>query len=207
MPGACGVTLQGMGTTLGAQVVVEVVNPAALADDRASELADLQNAASVVDSPQLPPERPRPLQLRLRHGWEGYPVHGLLLARKPGGELVGSVEIDVAHWDNPELAVLDLQVHPAYRADDTVAEELLRQARGRGTRQRPHQRPRRGLAAELAGRLLGATRAGRSPPAQPSGGSCSPISTAPGSTPSWPRPSRRPRRTTSRCSPGRRQNP
>ena len=39
-----------------------------------------------------------------------------------------AVEIDVAHWDNPELAVLDLQVHPAHRTDDTVAEELLRQA-------------------------------------------------------------------------------
>ena len=67
------------------------------------ELADLQNAASVVDSPQLP-----------RSGRDtcscgsprlgGLPVvHVLLLARKPGGELVGSVEIDVAHWDNPEL--------------------------------------------------------------------------------------------------------
>ncbi len=117
-----------MGTTVGAGLVVDEMDAATLGADDAQQLAELLDAVSAVDSPHLAPEPARRVQLRWRHGWEGYPLHRLLVARTPGGAPVGLVEVDITHWDNPDLSELELSVHPAHRTDDAVADVLLRTA-------------------------------------------------------------------------------
>lgn len=91
----------------------------------AKALVRLNDAANAVDAPHWPSQTPRGTQLRLRHGWEGQPMHAVLVARAPGGWLRGAAEVFLPYWDNRHVAVLDLQADPADRADDVVADALL----------------------------------------------------------------------------------
>jgi hypothetical protein len=105
-------------------VRVERVDPRGWVDADAEPLAAVYNASSVVDSPHESPVHPRQLRLRLQHGQDGPPVDHLLVARS-GDHTVGYVGVWFGHWDNPDLADLDLVVHPEARGDDVVTDALV----------------------------------------------------------------------------------
>ena len=109
-----------------ADVQVERLDALTMSDADAAALAVVDAAAAAVDAPHCAPTVARSLQLRLRHGWEGYPMDHVFVARVDG-EPVGYATVEFAHWDNPDVAAMDLLVHPRARADDTVADSLLQQ--------------------------------------------------------------------------------
>ena len=95
-----------------------------LTDAAAAPLAAVEAAAAAVDSPHLPPAGARALRLRWRHGWDDDPVDHLFVASR-GGAPVAYAVVTFAHWDNPQVAEVELMVHPDARGDDEVADALL----------------------------------------------------------------------------------
>ncbi len=117
------VTLPDVETT----VRVDEVDPWVLDGADLADLGALVEAERLADAPHQPPESARQLQLRLRHGWEGYPTDHLLVARDSSG-VVGFGEVSYGHWDNPDVAAIFLHVLPSSRADDSVADALRQRA-------------------------------------------------------------------------------
>jgi GNAT superfamily N-acetyltransferase len=74
----------------------------------------LLEAARVVDHPHRPGLTATSYIARQRHGWDGdRPVTAL--ARDDRGRVVGVLEIDLPHWDNTHLGVVDVTVDPLLR--------------------------------------------------------------------------------------------
>jgi len=108
-------------------VSVQRLDAASLTDAATAPLAAVEQAATAVDSPHLPPQGTRPLRLRWRHGWDGHPVDHLFAAGR-GSALLAYATVIFGHWDNPHAAELELIVHPDARGDDEVADALLHHA-------------------------------------------------------------------------------
>jgi hypothetical protein len=106
---------------------VERLDAATLTDAEAADLAVVEHAANVADSPHVPALGARQLQLRHRYGWEGHPTDHLFLARVDGVP-VGYAALSFTHWDNPELASLTVVPHPVARTSDAVTDTLLQHA-------------------------------------------------------------------------------
>ena len=51
------------------------------------------------------------------YGWDGRGIEHVALAREADGSLSGFVEVDLAYWDNQEMAVVDLTVVPQHRGE------------------------------------------------------------------------------------------
>ncbi|MDP9444609.1 MAG: GNAT family N-acetyltransferase [Actinomycetota bacterium] len=81
----------------------------------ADQIADLVNTANKVDAPHLSPITGEMLRLRLLHGWDGIGTERVAVARDDHGGVVGFGELELTHWDNPQLAVVDVLVHPDRR--------------------------------------------------------------------------------------------
>lgn len=113
-----------MDTTVGTGLVVEALDARAVDAEDVTDLAALVAAERLADAPHEPEESARQLQLRLRHGWDGHPAEHLLVVRTSKGSTAGFAELHFEHWDNPDLALLFLHVHPSCRDDDGVAEAM-----------------------------------------------------------------------------------
>ena len=111
-----------------AEVQVERLDALTLSDADAAALAVVDASASAVDAPHTAPTVARSLQLRLRHGWEGYPMDHVFIARVDGAPL-GYALVEFAHWDNPEVAGMDLLVHPRARGAPSTPRASCRATR------------------------------------------------------------------------------
>ncbi len=120
--------------TVAPTVTVRELDPSALGDDEAVALADVANAADLADAPHLDPVDAAHIRRRHAYGWDMHPTHRLLVARDDG-EVVGYCETQVSAWDNPLMAILDLQTSPAHRdrgVGDALLEQAVAHARGDG---------------------------------------------------------------------------
>ncbi|MBA2443901.1 MAG: GNAT family N-acetyltransferase [Nocardioidaceae bacterium] len=105
---------------------IALVDPQGVHDDVAGEFAEVVNAARAVDSPHESPVSAHHEKDRLRFGWDDRGADYLLLARH-GGQLAGYAELYLPRWDNPHLATMSLETHPAGRGQG-VGDALLREA-------------------------------------------------------------------------------
>ncbi|CAN5891341.1 GNAT family N-acetyltransferase [soil metagenome] len=103
-----------MGTVAGSTMEVNELDPSTLSDDDAAALAAVANAAQVVDAPHLDPVDAEHVRRRHAYDHDMHPTHALLVARD-GAALAGYAEVSISHWDNPDLAFIDLEVHPDHR--------------------------------------------------------------------------------------------
>ncbi len=101
-------------TTAATGIVITELDPSALGDADAAALATLSTAAQAVDAPHLDPVDAAYVRRRHAFDHDMQPTHTLLVAND-GDELAGSAEMQVAHWDNPEHASIELEVHPEHR--------------------------------------------------------------------------------------------
>jgi GNAT superfamily N-acetyltransferase len=111
---------------------ITAVDPHEVDLSTATALAEVTNAAAVVDSPQIEPVSGERERLRLRHGWDNRGTDHLLLAHD-GDTLVGFAEINLPYWDNTHMGFVDLQTHPDHRGlgyGDAILEESLGVLRG-----------------------------------------------------------------------------
>ena len=88
-----------------------------------ADIAELNNAASAVDSPHLSPVSGSHQRLRLKHGWDGTPTDEVVLAYD-GSALVGMAEVERPRWDNTHIGWVDIQTHPDRRGLG-IGERLL----------------------------------------------------------------------------------
>jgi len=107
---------------------VDVVKPQDITEDVAREIADVTNVAIAVDSPHKSPVSGHHEQVRLQFGWDDLGTDSVLLARE-GSRLVGYGEIELPRWDNPHLASVSLETHPAHRGQG-IGDALLRETLG-----------------------------------------------------------------------------
>jgi GNAT superfamily N-acetyltransferase len=115
----------------------EVSSAASLDRPAVARLTAISNATQALDAPAAVPFQADSLRLELLHGWDDRLVDVLALALD-GEEAVGWGAARFAHWDNPTIAELTLDVHPDYqrRGIGTELLELLRRSsgeRGRGS--------------------------------------------------------------------------
>ena len=118
-----------------ATVTIDALDPATLSDEDAGALAAVANAAQAVDAPHRDPVDAAHVRRRHAYGWDLQPTYGLLVAHADGGECVGYCEVHVSAWDNPTLAILDLQTAPAHRGrgvGDALLDAAVAHARDGG---------------------------------------------------------------------------
>src|SRR5262249_12649384 len=78
-------------------------------------MADISNAETVLDVPNVVPHSAEGIRLEAIHGHDNRPADGPWLAYDDRGDLVGHAVMAVTHWDNPELAFAFCSVHPVAR--------------------------------------------------------------------------------------------
>jgi GNAT superfamily N-acetyltransferase len=71
-------------------------------------------AAEKLDCPEAVVDTPLGYAAHLKHGWDGEPPRGYL-ARDDDGQAVGLLNLQLPHYDNPQLAWAGIQVHPDHR--------------------------------------------------------------------------------------------
>lgn len=71
-------------------------------------------AADKLDCPEAVVPTPRGYAAHLKHGWDGEPPQAYL-ARDDDGQAVGLLNLNLPHYDNPQLAWVGVQVHPDHR--------------------------------------------------------------------------------------------
>ncbi len=99
---------------MGVTEQVSELDPATLSETDAAALASVANAAQAADAPHLDPVDAAHVRRRHAYGWDMHPTHRLLVTYA-GDVLAGYAEIGISHWDNPDLAFIDLEVHPEHR--------------------------------------------------------------------------------------------
>jgi len=99
---------------MGVTEQVSELDPATLSETDAAALASVANAAQAADAPHLDPVDAAHVRRRHSYGWDMHPTHRLLVTYA-GDMLAGYAEIGISHWDNPDLAFIDLEVHPEHR--------------------------------------------------------------------------------------------
>jgi GNAT superfamily N-acetyltransferase len=104
-------------------VDITVIAGTAVDEDLGEQIAELNNAASAVDSPHLPPVSGTRERLRFIYGWDMVPTDHLVLAYDDG-RLVGMAEVELPRWDNTHLGYMDLQTHPDRRGEG-IGDRLL----------------------------------------------------------------------------------
>ncbi len=78
-----------------------------------ADVVELANAVAGHDAPWEHPATVRSLAGMLRHGWDGDPPRAFVA--REGSTVVGTCELWVGRWDNPQLAWLGLSIHPEHR--------------------------------------------------------------------------------------------
>jgi len=71
------------------------------------------NAVQELETPWLPQFTSHRWAMQVRHGWDGSPERHLLAWAD--GVPVGVAAVELGEWDNPDLAWIDLHVHPDHR--------------------------------------------------------------------------------------------
>lgn len=99
---------------MGVSEQVSELDAATLGEAAAAGLAAVANAAQAADAPHLDPVGEAHVRRRHAYGWDMHPTHRLLVTYA-GEVLAGYAEIGISHWDNPDLAFIDLEVHPEHR--------------------------------------------------------------------------------------------
>lgn len=99
---------------MGVTEQVNQLDPAALSRTDAAALASVANAAQAADAPHLDPVDAAYVRRRHAYGHDMHPTHRLLVTYD-GDVLAGCAEIGISHWDNPDLAFIDLEIHPEHR--------------------------------------------------------------------------------------------
>ncbi|KRC50034.1 MULTISPECIES: GNAT family N-acetyltransferase [unclassified Nocardioides] len=103
--------------------------------DDAAEVAawaELANAVAAADAPWSYPTTPTLVRGRLAHGWDGEPESPYLV--RVAGTAVAAGSISTSDYDNLDLAVLHVEVHPGHRRrghGTALLEVLLDEARRR----------------------------------------------------------------------------
>jgi GNAT superfamily N-acetyltransferase len=95
-------------------VHIERIDPLAIDDATAEEMAAVSNEAVAVDGHDVPTVGPA-LAAMLRYRSDNRPVDGVWLATSDDGELVGWATLELPMWDNPEMAALSCSVRPSAR--------------------------------------------------------------------------------------------
>jgi GNAT superfamily N-acetyltransferase len=114
---------------------IDRYEPALVDTGLAHGLAELHNAAAVVDAPHTAAVSAEWVRLRILHADENRPVPHLFVAVDDRGAVIGSAEVRVETWDNHHVASIDLETHPAVRGQgvgDALYAEALRCARSLG---------------------------------------------------------------------------
>jgi RimJ/RimL family protein N-acetyltransferase len=106
--------------------------------DRVQAVADLWNAARVVDDPDAFPSIPEMVAGQLRYGWDLEPGETHLYYPEGNREPVGVLELELPTRDNLHLVWGSIVVHPAHRRQghgSAMMMEILRRsdAAGRST--------------------------------------------------------------------------
>ena len=109
---------------------IDRYEPALVDTGLAHALAELHNAAAVVDAPHVAPVSAEWVRLRSLHADENRPVPHLFVAVDDHGAVIGSAEVRVETWDNHHVASIDLETHPAVRGRG-VGDRLYAEALGR----------------------------------------------------------------------------
>lgn len=90
------------------------LDPNALAErDIAGAVAVLE-MARLVDAPHRLAPTTASYEADLRFGWDGHPAR-TALATDQRGRVIGVLEVDLPHWDNPHLAGIGVTVEPDSR--------------------------------------------------------------------------------------------
>jgi len=96
---------------------------------------EIENASNPVDSPWQHHTTLREAEGYLRHGWDGDLADWFLVQAE--GEPVGLAMYYFSAWDNPQLAWMQVKIHPAHRRRghaSQVVEAMLERARSEGRR-------------------------------------------------------------------------
>lgn len=103
--------------------------------DRVRAVAELWNAARVVDDPDAFPAIPEMLAGQLRYGWDLEPGECYLYYPDGSGEAIGVLELELPTRDNLHLVWGSIVVHPAHRRQghgSAMTSEILRRAEAAG---------------------------------------------------------------------------
>jgi len=74
----------------------------------------VQNAARALDTPQLPAFSVVGARAWLRHGWDGDPPEAAVV-RDRYRRVIGMLQVELPHWDNTHLGVVEVCVDPEHR--------------------------------------------------------------------------------------------
>ncbi len=96
-------------------MTIERVDPLALDEVTAEQLADMHNAADNADGGDFPPSTGASMLGLFRYGGNDKPADALWLARDDTGRVVGLAELELTEHDNPDLAFVFCDVHPDHR--------------------------------------------------------------------------------------------
>src|SRR5262245_18230725 len=99
---------------------LEQVDPMAVTEATAADLAAMVTAAQAVDAPHQAPETPRGELLYLRYGWENRPPDAGFVARDEDDRVIGRTYVELPRYDNLDLGVLGVECHPDHRAGGTA---------------------------------------------------------------------------------------
>ena len=106
---------------------IVVADPAKLEDATVVEVVDLLNAVRCHDAPHQPPPTAAAYRRMLRHGWDGRGPEQLWLAHDDDS-LVGHASVWMPHWDNKNLAFIEVDVRPDRRRQG-IGTALLEETR------------------------------------------------------------------------------
>ncbi|HET7174207.1 MAG TPA: GNAT family N-acetyltransferase [Nocardioidaceae bacterium] len=93
---------------------IEQVDPLALDEATAAELADIENREASADDTESSPANGASLRARVRHTPEG-PYAGLWIAADDTGRPVGHASLELSRWDNLDTGLVFCHVDPAHR--------------------------------------------------------------------------------------------
>lgn len=77
-------------------------------------IVSVWNAARAVDTPQLPPFSVAGTAAKLRHGFDGHPPETAVV-RDRYRRVIGMLQVELPHWDNTHLGVVEVCVDPEHR--------------------------------------------------------------------------------------------
>jgi GNAT superfamily N-acetyltransferase len=118
-------------------MTIERVDPSALDEETAAQLADVMNASVRADGGDFPPQNAATILGQLRHGNDDQPTDVVWVARDGNGTPVAMAELELTHYDNPDLALVFCDVHPDHRGrgiGTALLEQQIAEATATGRR-------------------------------------------------------------------------